>query len=74
MDTVYEREEQKYVAEEKDFTQPQFFVAEEVKYFTLYTIHCYLAYSTIIEIFFNFILFILVNCNISIIRLKTLVS
>ena len=29
--TVYEREEHKYVAEEKDFTQPQFFVAEEVK-------------------------------------------
>ena len=29
-DTVYEREEHKYVAEEKDFTQPQFFVAEEV--------------------------------------------
>ena len=28
--TVYEREEHKYVAEEKDFTQPQFFVAEEV--------------------------------------------
>jgi ankyrin len=32
-DTVYEREEQKYVAEEKDFTQPQFFIAEEVKDF-----------------------------------------
>ena len=29
--TIYEREEHKYVAEEKDFTQPQFFVAEEVK-------------------------------------------
>ena len=28
--TVYEREEHKYVAEEKDFTQPQYFVAEEV--------------------------------------------
>merc|ERR1712223_267465 len=33
-DTVYEREEHKYVAEEKDFTQPQFFVAEEVKDFS----------------------------------------
>jgi hypothetical protein len=32
--TVYEREEHKYVAEEKDFTQPQFFVAEEVKDFS----------------------------------------
>ena len=28
---IYEREEQKYVAEEKDFTQPQYFIAEEVK-------------------------------------------
>ena len=27
---IYEREEQKYVAEEKDFTQPQYFIAEEV--------------------------------------------
>jgi len=33
-DTVYEREEHKYVAEEKDFTQPQFYVAEEVKDFS----------------------------------------
>jgi len=32
--TVYEREEHKYVAEEKDFTQPQFFIAEEVKDFS----------------------------------------
>ena len=34
-DTVYEREEHKYVAEEKDFTQPQFFVAEEVYHTTI---------------------------------------
>ena len=33
--TVYEREEHKYVAEEKDFTQPQFFIAEEVRFYNI---------------------------------------
>ena len=33
--TVYEREEHKYVAEEKDFTQPQFFIAEEVRFYII---------------------------------------
>lgn len=31
---LYEREEQIYVAEEKEFTQPQFFIAEEVFIFS----------------------------------------
>ena len=38
--TVYEREEHKYVAEEKDFTQPQFFIAEEVSKFECIKLSC----------------------------------
>ena len=53
VDTVYEREEHKYVAEEKDFTQPQFFVAEEVHYFTcMYTILLSLKYYSIYSCLF----------------------
>ena len=51
--TVYEREEHKYVAEEKDFTQPQFFVAEEVQFFYIHVYHSYTFFNTYFFIFAN---------------------